>query len=369
MMLDEVDKIGADFRGDPASGLLEVLDPRQNSTFVDRYIDVPFDLSQIIFIATANYIDAVPPALRDRMEILEVPGYTDGEKLQIARRYLVPRQLEENGLTQAHCELQDEAIVRVMNDYTHEAGVRELERQLGSICRAVAAKVAAGESGLTVITAELVAQILGPPRFVRETRLNTSKPGVVTGLAYTPSGGEVLHIEAIRYSGKGRLILTGHIGDVMRESVQAAMSLVRNRAQQLHVDPESFRENDVHVHVPSGAVPKDGPSAGVAMFTAIASLFTDKPVRSDVAMTGELSLRGLVLPIGGLKEKTIAAVRAGIRRVIFPELNRKDLPDLPPEVHEKLELIPAATVDDVLREALEAESVSERERWGEAAAA
>jgi len=353
MMLDEVDKIGVDFRGDPASALLEVLDPRQNFSFVDRYLDVPFDLSQVIFIATANYIDAVPEPLRDRMEIISLPGYTEREKLEIAKRYLLPRQLEENGLKPEQCEWQEEAFRRVINDYTHEAGVRELERQIGAVCRAVAAKCARGECERVTITPEFVAQTLGPARYVRETRLATSKPGVATGLAYTPYGGEVLYIEATRYPGKGNIILTGHIGEVMKESVQAALSLVRTRANEIGAKPEEFRDNDIHVHVPAGAVPKDGPSAGVAMFTALASLFSNTPVRSDVAMTGEITLRGLVLPIGGLKEKSLGAMRAGVSTVIIPKLNEKDLVDVPAEAKEKLKFVPVENVDQVLDVALE----------------
>jgi ATP-dependent Lon protease len=353
IMLDEVDKIGADFRGDPASALLEVLDPRQNNAFVDRYIDAPFDLSQVIFIATANYMDPVPPALRDRMEVIEIPGYTENEKLQIARKYLVRRQLQENGLKPEQCEFQEPSLTRLINDYTHEAGVRELERQIGALCRAVAAKVARGECKKVTVTPELVQEMLGPARYVRETRLKTSKPGVVTGLAYTPTGGEVLHIEATRYPGKGSLILTGHIGEVMKESVQAALSLVRSRVGELGIDSGAFKDTDIHVHVPSGAVPKDGPSAGVAMFTALASLFSETPVRSDVAMTGEITLRGLILPIGGLKEKTLAALRAGINCVIMPKLNEKDLPDIPAEVKQQIKFVLAENVDEVLEAALE----------------
>jgi len=353
MMLDEVDKIGVDFRGDPASALLEVLDPRQNHTFSDRYLDVPFDLSQVLFIATANYIDAVPEPLRDRMEVISLPGYTEREKLEIAKRYLVRRQLEENGLKPEQCEWQDEAFRRIINDYTHEAGVRELERQIGAVCRAVAAQVARGEIERATITPERVAELLGPAKYVRETKLKTSQPGVVTGLAYTPAGGEVLHIEATRYPGKGNVTLTGHIGEVMKESVQAALSLVRSRDGQLGTNAEDFRRIDIHVHVPAGAVPKDGPSAGIAMFTALASLFSNRPVRPDVAMTGEITLRGLVLPIGGLKEKSLAAMRAGISTVIIPKLNEKDLVDVPEEAKQKLKFIPVESVDEVLAAALE----------------
>ncbi len=353
MMLDEVDKLGADFRGDPASALLEVLDPRQNQTFVDRYLDLPFDLSQVIFIATANYIDPVPPALRDRMEIINIPGYTERDKLHIAERYLVGRQLAENGLKRKQCLWKKNALTTIIADYTHEAGVRELERQIGAVCRAVAAQVARGKKQKVTVAPDVVREILGPKRFIRETRLKTSKPGVVTGLAYTPAGGEVLHIEATRYPGKGQIILTGQIGDVMRESVQAALSLVRTRVIELGLTSEAFKDTDIHVHVPSGAVPKDGPSAGVAMFTAIASLFLQIPVRSHVAMTGEITLRGLVLPIGGLKEKSLAAMRAGITQIIIPKLNEKDLPDIPAEVKQKLKIVLAETVDDVLDAALE----------------
>ncbi len=352
LMLDEIDKIGADFRGDPASALLEVLDPRQNHAFVDHYLDVPFDLSQVIFIATANYIDPVPPALRDRMEVIEIPGYTDTEKLEIARRYLAPRQLAENGLKPEQCQWDELAIKLVINDYTHEAGVRELERQIGAVCRGVAAEIARGEQHRVAVTQDVVTVLLGPSRYVRENRLKADTPGVVTGLAYTPAGGEVLHIEAIRYSGKGGITLTGQIGNVMKESVQAALSLLRARAEGLGIDPEAFKDTDIHVHVPAGAIPKDGPSAGVAMFTALASLFTNRRVRADVGMTGEITLRGLVLPIGGLKEKSLAAMRAGLQTVIIPKLNEKDLIDVPSEVRERLRFVPVENVDEVLSNAL-----------------
>jgi ATP-dependent Lon protease len=353
MMLDEIDKIGTDFRGDPASALLEVLDPRQNHAFVDRYLDVPFDLSQIIFIATANYIEGVPEPMRDRMEIISLAGYTGREKLEIARRYLVRRQLEENGLKPEQCEWQEEALVLVIDAYTHEAGVRELERQIGAACRGVAAQVARGKTDHATITPDAIAELLGPARYVHDTKLTANKPGVVTGLAYTPAGGEVLHIEATRYPGKGNVTLTGQIGNVMKESMQAALSLVRSRDGQIGVKPEDFREMDIHVHVPAGAVPKDGPSAGVAMFTALASLFSNTPVRSDVAMTGEITLRGLVLPIGGLKEKSLAAMRAGITTVIIPKQNEKDLVDIPEEAKQKMQFVPVETVDEVLKAALE----------------
>jgi ATP-dependent Lon protease len=353
LMLDEIDKVGADFRGDPASALLEVLDPRQNHAFVDHYLDVPFDLSQVMFICTANQMDTVPPALRDRVEVIDIPGYTDREKLEIARRYLVKRQLREHGLKNGQCKFETAALQRIINDYTREAGVRELERQIGAICRSVAARVAKNElSELTVTPAE-VEKILGPAKYIRESKLATGRPGVVTGLAWTPTGGDILHIEALRYPGKGNILLTGQIGDVMKESAQAALSLVKSRAAELGIATDAFKDTDIHVHVPAGAVPKDGPSAGVAMFTAVASLFSSRPVRTDVAMTGEITLRGLVLPIGGLKEKSLAALRAGIKTVLIPKLNEKDLADVPAEVKETLEFKPVETVDDVLMVALD----------------
>jgi ATP-dependent Lon protease len=353
MMLDEIDKVGTDFRGDPASALLEVLDPRQNHAFVDRYLDVAFDLSQVIFIATANYVEGIPGPLLDRMELISLPGYTEREKVEIAKKYLVKRQLEENGLKPEQCEWTEEALHLIVNDYTHEAGVRELERQIGAVCRGVASKVARGKTDQVTVTPALVGETLGPVRYVREKALTTGAPGVVTGLAYTPTGGEILHIEATKYPGKGNITLTGQIGDVMKESVQAALSLVRSRDGAIGANTEDFRDNDIHVHVPAGAVPKDGPSAGVAMFTALASLFSNRRVRADVAMTGEITLRGLVLPIGGLKEKSLAAMRAGITTVLFPKLNEKDLVDVPEEAKQKIKFIPVENVDEVLANALE----------------
>ncbi len=352
IMLDEVDKIGADFRGDPASALLEVLDPRQNDSFVDRYLDVPFDLSQAIFIATANSIDPVPAALRDRMEIIEIPGYTTEEKLQIARRYLVKRQLKENGLKAKQAKWSAKSILRIVEDYTREAGVRNLEREIGSVCRAVAARVAMDEETVVPITPEFVEEILGPPRHLREEKLRTSRPGVVNGLAYTPVGGEVLNIEAIRYPGKGGVKLTGQIGEVMKESMEAAWSLVRERAAELGIDPEDFSRYDVHVHVPAGAVPKDGPSAGCAMFTALASLFSGRRVSKDVAMTGEINLRGDVLAIGGLKEKALGALQAGIRTILLPRQNLKDVPEVPASARRKLKFLPMENLGQVLDAAL-----------------
>ena len=353
IMLDEVDKIGADFRGDPASALLEVLDPAQNQSFVDHYLDLPFDLSQVMFITTANIMDPVPHALRDRMEVIEIPGYTDYEKLAIAKKYLLPRQLKENGLLPEQCQWQVSPLKKIIEDHTREAGVRELERQIGAVCRAVAAQIAKGERSRVIVTRAHMEKILGPPKYVREACLKTNRPGVATALAYTPEGGEILYIEATQYPGKGDMTLTGQMGDVMEESVEAALSLVRSRVKELGISSKDFKNTDIHVHVPSGAVPKDGPSAGVAMFTALASLFTNIPVRSNVAMTGEITLRGLVLPIGGLKEKTLAALRAGIQEVILPKLNEKDLAEVPVEVRRKLQFTLVENADEVLAAALE----------------
>ncbi|MBP6782736.1 MAG: endopeptidase La [Verrucomicrobiales bacterium] len=348
IMLDEVDKIGADFRGDPASALLEVLDPRQNDTFVDRYLDVPFDLSQVIFIATANTIHPVPAPLQDRMEVIDIPGYTSEEKLQIGKRYLVKRQLKENGIKARQARWTTDALLKVIDDYTREAGVRNLEREIGSVCRAIAARVAIDDKVTVAVTPDFVEEILGPPRFARESKMFASRPGVVNGLAYTPVGGEVLNIEAIRYAGKGGIKLTGQIGDVMKESMEAAWSLVRSKADELGINSGDFGKYDVHVHVPAGAIPKDGPSAGCAMYTALASLFTDRRVNKDIAMTGEINLRGAVLPIGGLKEKALGAVQAGIKTILVPKLNLKDVPDIPESARKKLKILPMESVDEVL---------------------
>lgn len=354
ILLDEIDKLGSDFRGDPSSALLEVLDPAQNHTFTDHYLDVPFDLSSVLFIATANSADTIPHALRDRLEIIELSSYTAREKKAIATRYLLPRQRREHGLKTRHIKVSPDTIDSLIADYTREAGVRDLERQLASICRAVAARVAIDPDTSVAVTPDEAAAILGPPRFIHDEKLDIARPGVVTGLAWTPVGGDILHIEALRYPGKGAVQFTGQLGDVMKESVQTAMSLVRSRSDALGIPGRSFGQNDVHVHVPAGAVPKDGPSAGVAMFTALASLYTGKPVRHDLAMTGEVSLRGTVLPIGGLKEKSLAALRAGITTILVPDANRKDSPDIPDEVKKKVRIIFVKTVDDVLKHALAA---------------
>lgn len=352
IMLDELDKLGADFRGDPASALLEVLDPRQNHAFVDRYLDLPFDLSQVMFIATANMMEPVPAPLRDRMEIIQLAGYTPDEKRHIAERYLVPRQLEENGVTSEQCDWSGDALQIVIQQYTREAGVRNLEREIGAVTRSIAARIAKGHNERVEPGLAEIVDALGPPRYTSESKVGTSSSGVVNGLAYTPVGGELLHIEAIRYPGTGKFTLTGQLGEVMRESVKAAESLVRNRADRLGIPVEDFGRYDVHVHVPAGAVPKDGPSAGVAMFTALASLFSDRRVNHEVAMTGEITLRGLVLPIGGLKEKTLAALNAGIKTVLIPRQNEKDIPELAEQVKTGLSIIPIETVDELLAHAL-----------------
>ena len=356
MMLDEVDKLGADFRGDPSSALLEVLDPEQNNSFSDHYLEVPFDLSEVIFIATANELDPVPPALRDRMEVLELPGYTRDEKLHIAERYLVPRQLAEHGLTEHHLTLTDGALGEIIDRYTREAGVRNLEREIASVVRGIAVKVAGGESFIPTVGPESVAEFLGPERFFSEMAERTEQAGVATGLAWTPTGGDILFIEATRMPGKGNLVLTGQLGNVMKESAQAALSYVRSHARALGIAPDFFEKIDIHVHVPAGAIPKDGPSAGNAILTAMVSLMTERRVRHDVAMTGEITLRGHVLPVGGIKEKVLAAHRAGVKRVIMPERNRKDLVDVPPDVKRDLEICFVRRVEETIEFALESPS-------------
>ncbi|TAL76628.1 MAG: endopeptidase La [Burkholderiaceae bacterium] len=353
MMLDEVDKLGAGVQGDPAAALLEVLDPEQNFAFRDNYLAVPFDLSQTLFIATANILDTVPGPLRDRMEIIQLLGYTEEEKTQIALRYLVSRQLEANGLTPEQCSISTKAIQSIIHDYTREAGVRTLEREIGNVFRHAAMLVAEGSAQQLHITENDLHAILGPKKFESELAMRTSIAGVATGLAWTPVGGEILFIEASRMPGNGRLILTGQLGDVMKESAQAALTLLRARASKLYVDEHMFEHNDIHIHVPAGAVPKDGPSAGVAMFMALTSLATDIPVRSNFAMTGEISLRGLVLPIGGVKEKVLAALQAGITTVMLPARNRKDLEDIPAQAQNQLDFVFLETVEDALKAALE----------------
>jgi ATP-dependent Lon protease len=354
LMLDEVDKLSASYQGDPFSALLEVLDPEQNNTFRDNYLGVPFDLSKVLFIGTANVLDSIPAPLRDRMEIIELTGYTEEEKLQIARRYLLKRQLQANGLTAEQVQISDEALRRVIADYTREAGVRNLERQIGGLLRNSAVTIASGDARSVSIDAAAVERILGPARFESDVALRTSVPGVATGLAWTPAGGDILFIESSRVRGSGKLILTGQLGDVMKESAQAAVTLVKSQADRLGIDPTTLDNSDLHIHVPAGAIPKDGPSAGVAIATSLASLLTQRTVRSDIAMTGEISLRGVVMPVGGIKEKCVAAARAGIRSVILPARNRRDLEDIPESVRARLEFVWAERIDDVFARAFEA---------------
>jgi ATP-dependent Lon protease len=354
-ILDEIDKLGADFRGDPSSALLEVLDPEQNSTFRDHYLDVPFDLSEVLFITTANVLDPIPPALRDRMEVLEIAGYTEEEKLKIATDHLVEKQIKNNGLTPELLRFTPDALRQVIRGYTREAGVRNLEREIGSLCRKAARRRAEGDESVLEVTPDVVVQMLGAPRFLdEEMEERTKEPGVAIGMAWTPAGGEVLFIEASRMAGGGSLTLTGQLGDVMKESARAALSWLRNHAREYGVDPDFFKNAEMHVHVPSGAIPKDGPSAGVTMTAAMASELTGRPVRGDVAMTGEITLSGRVLPVGGIKEKVLAARRVGINEVILPKANAKNInEDLTPELRQNLTVHLVSTVDEVLALALQ----------------
>jgi ATP-dependent Lon protease len=352
LMLDEMDKLGGGIHGDPSAALLEVLDPEQNSTFRDNYLGVPFDLSEVMFIGTANMLDTVPAPLRDRMEVIELPGYTEEEKAQIARRFLVRRQFDAVGLTAEQCAISDAAIRGIIRDYTREAGVRNLEREIGKVFRRAAMQIAEGAAQRVSIDAADLQAILGPARFESEVAMRTSLPGVATGLAWTPAGGDILFIEATLTPGGGKLVLTGQLGDVMKESVQAALTLVKVHGAKCRLRPEIFEKNDIHVHVPAGAIPKDGPSAGVAMFVALASLVLNRPVRADLAMTGEISLRGLVLPVGGIKEKVLAALRAGITTVLLPARNRKDLEEIPEDARTRLTFVWLETVEEALGAAL-----------------
>jgi len=347
-MLDEIDKVGADWRGDPSSALLEVLDPEQNSSFSDHYLEVPFDLSQVLFIATANVLDPIPAPLRDRMEVIELPGYTEEDKLEIARRYLLPRQLEANGLQGAALEIPDETLLALIRSYTREAGVRNLEREIGAVCRKIALRVASGEAGPFRVDAAQLSDLLGPVRFEPELAERAGRPGVAVGLAYTPAGGDILFVESSRMPGQGELRLTGSLGDVMRESAEAARSWIQSHASQLGLAADEFAKIDLHVHVPQGAVPKDGPSAGVAMVTSLTSLLTGRSAAPDVAMTGEITLRGKVLPVGGIKEKVLAAKRAGIQRVVLPERNRRDVEEIPAHLVKGLEFQYVARIDEAL---------------------
>lgn len=362
IMLDEIDKVGADWRGDPSSALLEVLDPEQNREFRDNYLNVPFDLSQVLFIATANILDTIPAPLRDRMEVIQLSGYTDTEKLQIARNYLVERQIRENGLESGEVTINEEALLTIIRDYTREAGVRELERQLGKICRSIAVDIVENRPESKEVSVSDVRRILGKARFFHEAKERTDTPGVSIGLAYTPVGGDILFIEATRMEGTMRFSVTGQLGEVMKESAQTALSLIRSRASRLGIDPNIFSKNEIHLHVPAGAVPKDGPSAGVAMAVALASLLLNRTVNPDLGMSGEITLRGKVLPVGGIKEKLIAAHRAGLKTVLIPHHNEMDLEELPQEVKEGLQIILVTQIDEVLHHALDLEVSDQKER-------
>jgi ATP-dependent Lon protease len=361
MMLDEMDKLSAGFHGDPSAALLEVLDPEQNTTFRDNYLAVPFDLSKVLFIGTANLVDNIPPPVRDRMELIEMPGYIEDEKLVIARRYLVKRQLASAGLTKEQCEISEDVLRAIIRDYTREAGVRTLERRIGAICRHVAMLIAEGDATRVVISVSDLHAILGPKHFEQEIAMRTSVPGVATGLAWTPAGGDILFVEATSIPGRGKLILTGQLGDVMKESGQAALTLVKSRAAEFGIDATELQKSDVHIHVPAGAIPKDGPSAGVAMFLALTSLLTRRTIRSDTAMTGEISLRGLVLPIGGVKEKVLAAIQAGISTVMLPARNRKDIEDVPEKARDQIRFVWLKRVDDAIEAALNPPQAQEPE--------
>jgi ATP-dependent Lon protease len=351
-MLDEVDKLGTDFRGDPAAALLEVLDPEQNREFRDHYLDVPFDLSQVMFITTANWLDPIPTPLRDRMEILRLSGYTETEKLHIAQDYLIPRQLRENGLRPDELRFTDGTLRKIIRDYTREAGVRNMEREIGRVCRKVVTHIAEGDTDPVRVTVQDVPKFLKKPRYFPETALRTQSPGVATGLSVTVAGGDLIFCEATKMPGSKGFMVTGQLGEVMKESAQAALSYVRSKATELGIPEDTFEKTDIHLHVPAGAVPKDGPSAGVTIAAALASLLTDRRVRDDVGMTGEITLRGQVLPVGGIKEKVLAAHRAGLKTVILPRQNEKDLDDIPEEVHKSLKFVLAERVEDVLKAAL-----------------
>ncbi len=351
-MLDEIDKVGTDFRGDPAAALLEVLDPEQNHAFSDHYLNLPFDLSNVLFICTANLLDTVPPALADRMEVIQLSGYTNEEKLEIARKFLIPRQLEDNGISASTLEISNDAVLRIIAQHTKEAGLRNLEREIASICRKVARKIAEGKKELTHVTCGNLHLFLGPPKFLPETEQEQHETGVATGLAWTSAGGEVLYIEASLSKGRGNLTLTGQLGEVMKESAQAAVSYARSHAKQLGIEEDFYQKLDIHIHVPAGAIPKDGPSAGITMAVALISALTKRPVSRDVAMTGEITLRGRVLPVGGLKEKCLAAFRAGIRTIVVPDRSQKDLDEIPKQLRRKLRFVPAQNMSDVLNVAL-----------------
>ncbi len=358
-MLDEIDKVGADFRGDPSSALLEVLDPEQNNSFSDHYLEVPFDLSKVMFIATANMQDTIIPALRDRMEIIEIPSYIEEEKVQIARQFLIPKQVKAHGLTEELIEFDESAIRKIVRSYTREAGVRNLEREIAAVCRSVAKEVASGRQEKTRISAEALPDILGPEKFFSECAERIDEAGIATGLAWTPMGGDILFIEATKMPGSGKLILTGKLGDVMKESAQAALSYLRSHAEEFSLDPNFHEKMDIHIHVPAGAIPKDGPSAGITIFIALLSLLTGRKVHNNIAMTGEITMRGKVLPVGGVKEKVLAAHRAGIKKVIIPERNKVDLAEIPETVKKEMKFIPVKKMDEAVTFALKSEPKSE----------
>lgn len=347
IVLDEIDKLGSDFRGDPSAAMLEVLDPEQNSTFRDNYLNVDFDLSNVLFIATANVLENIPPALRDRMELIQISGYTENDKLLITKKHLIDRQIEANGITSENIKFTDDGLQYLISHYTREAGLRNLEREVGSVCRKVAKMVVLGEKSYVEVNSQSVPELLGPPRFLRDEKLDDSQVGVVTGLAWTQAGGEVLYVEALKYKGKGGLVLTGQLGDVMKESAQAAMTYARSHSEELNIPSDFFEKWDIHVHLPAGAIPKDGPSAGVTMSTALLSLMTDVPVRHDIAMTGEVTLQGRVLPVGGIREKCLAALSHGIKEVIIPVANEKDLSEIPKEFKDKMKFILVENLDEV----------------------
>jgi ATP-dependent Lon protease len=352
IMLDEIDKVGADFRGDPSSALLEVLDPEQNNSFRDNYLGVTFDLSNVIFMTTANILDTVQPALRDRMEVIRLAGYTEEEKLEIARRHLLPKQMDENGVTARDMNISRTALTAMIQRYTHEAGLRQLEREIGSICRKVARRMGEGQKGPVRVSVKNLHEFLGPPKIIPEEVLKKDQIGVATGLAWTAVGGDVLFVEALRMKGKGNLVLTGQLGEVMRESAQAAYSYAKSRARELQIDPDDFSNFDMHIHIPEGAIPKDGPSAGITLATALVSALSLRPVRKDVAMTGEITLRGNVLPVGGVKEKVLAARRARVTKIILPTQNRRDLDEVPKELFKDIRFVFVDNMRQVFREAL-----------------
>jgi len=361
-MLDEIDKLGADFRGDPSAALLEVLDPEQNYTFSDHYLEVPYDLSHVLFITTANSLNSIPPALIDRMEVIEFPGYLEEEKVEIARRFLIPRQVEESGLIPEDVQFDDKALRKIIEEYTYEAGVRNLEREIGRVCRKIARKKSERKSFQSEISQEAIEKHLGPPQYFISTAERKDETGVATAVAWTESGGEIMPVEVLIVEGKGNLQITGQIGEIMQESAQAALSYIKSRARYFNIATDVFEKSDIHIHVPEGAIPKDGPSAGVTMATAMVSALTGRKVYKDIGMTGEITLRGKVLPVGGVREKVLAAQRSGLKRLFLPERNIKDLVDVPAKVKLDLKIIPVTHMDDILKWAIYPESIVKKKR-------